>query len=288
MPCYHPMPAFQDRPGSDVRLSPPVGTATLSLPCGTCLGCRSARATAWAARCVHEAGESPHNCFVTLTYDDAHVPDELVPRHLALFLKRLRKALAGRVGGILSSGSSGLRYFACGEYGEANGRPHYHALLFNCDFDDTHVVGKGLRESVCLARLWPFGKHALGTCTGASANYIAQYSLKKQGRALDCDADGVVRLAPFLRMSTRPAIGARWLFRYLDDLKGGFLLHGSSRAPIPRYYRKQLAAFFPAYAESLSVQSLRGASSDRFSPERLLASEAIHFARKRLTDHRSL
>lgn len=239
-------------------------------------------------RCVHEAAESPYNCFLTLTYDESNVPEELRPRHLQLFFKRLRQAVRRRVPGVLSRGDAGFRYFACGEYGESNGRPHYHALLFNVDFDDAYAVGKNLRESKCLLRLWPFGRHALGSCTGASANYIAQYSLKKQGRALDCDADGVVRLAPFLRMSTNPAIGARWLFRYLDDLKSGRLVHEGRQVPIPRYYRSQVATFFPVFAESLSAQSMIGAVGDRYSPARLEAGEAIHIARKRLTDSRSL
>ncbi|AXH75777.1 MAG: replication initiator protein [Microviridae sp.] len=184
-----------------------------------------------------------------------------------------------------------MRYFACGEYGEHTGRPHYHALLFNCAFKDLHRVGKRLFASERLARLWPAGQHALGECTGASANYIAQYSLKKQGRSLECDADGVVRQAPFLRMSTNPAIGARWLFRYADDLKGGFLVAEGRKVPIPRYYRSQLQEFFPVYAESLELSRAQSGvtfKSDSNLPARLADAEAIHVARKRLTESRSL
>lgn len=295
MPCFHPVPAFQSGPGDRVRLLPPLGTATLSLPCGDCIGCRSSRALQWAHRCTHEASLWENNCFLTLTYDDAHVPNppHLDPRALQLFLKRLRRAvLPGRPdAGVVSRDlSQGIRYFACGEYGERGGRPHFHLLLFNLRFTDTYQVGKAIYRSECVSRLWPDGGHALGECTAASAHYVAQYSLKKAGARFVPDADGVAIPGPFLRMSLRPAIGARWLFRYLDDLKFGYLVADGHRISIPRYYRSQLKSFFPVYSESLSGPfSQFGATFKSDSdPARLAAAEAIFLARKRLTEARTL
>ena len=64
--------------------------------------------------------------FVTLTYDDDHLPEynSLNYKHFQDFMKRLRKS------------HSGVRFYMCGEYGEDFSRPHYHALLFNCFFSD--------------------------------------------------------------------------------------------------------------------------------------------------------
>lgn len=71
--------------------------------------------------------------------------------HLQKFFKRLRKKFG-----------EGIRYFACGEYGSKNGRPHYHALLFNFDFTDKklwQVNKNGTKYFVsdALSKLWTAG-----------------------------------------------------------------------------------------------------------------------------------
>ena len=70
-------------------------------------------------RCNHEASLYSVNSFVTLTYDDEHLPGDqcLDHRDFQLFMKRLRKRFPSR-------------FFMCGEYGGLNGRPHYHSILF--------------------------------------------------------------------------------------------------------------------------------------------------------------
>ena len=77
-----------------------------------------------AVRCMHEASMHMFNSFVTLTYDDNHLPEynSLNYKHFQDFMKRLRKS------------NNGVRFYMCGEYGEDFSRPHYHALLFNCFF----------------------------------------------------------------------------------------------------------------------------------------------------------
>nr|UQB76406.1 replication associated protein [Flumine microvirus 16] len=79
-----------------------------------------------------------------------------------------------------------VRYFMCGEYGSDNGRPHYHALLFNLGFQDrvylrTSPSGEKLYRSPTLEMLWPFGFSAIGDVTFGSAAYVARYAVKKQG-----------------------------------------------------------------------------------------------------------
>lgn len=104
-----------------------------------------------------EAKEHDQTSFLTLTYDDEHLPDgaTLVPRDLQLFIKRLRRAT-----------SVPLRYFGVGEYGEESERPHYHVALFgHTDADIHHVWGKGM-------------VHA-GDLTRESAQYICGYTVKK-------------------------------------------------------------------------------------------------------------
>lgn len=69
--------------------------------------------------------------FVTLTYDDEHLP--LSPSGLPTlrysdvqkFLKRLRT----------NSGQK-FRYFAASEYGDRTQRPHYHLIIYGLDIPD--------------------------------------------------------------------------------------------------------------------------------------------------------
>lgn len=292
MPCYHPIPASQNGPGAEIRLWPtPRSEANLALPCGTCLGCRTDKATMWANRCTHEASNHQYNSFLTLTYDDEHLPAQghLQPRDLQLFIKRLRRHAGGRSTHLNRDPKSNIRYLACGEYGTENNRPHYHALIFNGAFTDTTQVAKELTTSDSLSELWPHGHNTIGELTPAAAAYVAQYNLKKQG-AGDHDADGVWRPAPFLRMSLKPAIGMEWLTKYHDDLTHGYLVQNGRKHPIPRYYRNKLKTDYPALAEQVQAQidTHRQVPTDKKTPARLLDSEIIHQARKELMEHRKL
>ena len=85
------------------------------LPCGKCLSCKLDYAKEWALRITHEASLLEENCFITLTYNNEHLPeDKSVHRsEVQNFLKRLRKKIAPRK----------IKTFYCGEYGDQNLRP---------------------------------------------------------------------------------------------------------------------------------------------------------------------
>jgi len=70
-------------------------------------------------------------------------------------------------------------------------RPHYHALLFNCSFSDLFQVGKDLYQSPLVNQLWTAGEHRIGTLTGASAYYVAGYTVKALGKTY-CTPDGEI------------------------------------------------------------------------------------------------
>ncbi len=228
-----------------------------------------------------------HNCFVTLTYDDAHLPEygHLVPRHLQTFLKRVRSAAARGSHGVIGSK---FRFLACGEYGDKSRRPHYHAILFGVTFADPYVIGKGLYASAHLARLWGKGHCSFGSATGASAAYVAQYSLKKQSAVKwsECDPDGVVYEQPFLRCSLRPGIGATWLSRYRTDSRYGYLVKDGQKIPVPRYYQKLLeltdVGLYEEYREHAEVAG----SMARLTEGQRIAGETIELRRLELMNPR--
>lgn len=83
----------------------------------------------------------------------------LCKRDLQLFFKRLRKRTHEKI-----------KYYAVGEYGTDNWRPHYHAIIFNA------------REDIILAA-WndggrTIGKVHFGSVTGASVGYTLKYMMK--------------------------------------------------------------------------------------------------------------
>lgn len=110
------------------------GDDLMLLPCGRCLGCKFDKAKDWATRSVLEMKYHSKACFVTLTYDDTHLPKTLVKSHVQDFLKKLRNR--GEV----------FRYIGAGEYGETSHRPHYHLILFGYRPDDLIVHSKGSQE----------------------------------------------------------------------------------------------------------------------------------------------
>lgn len=309
MPCFHPIPARQDKtwkkepdgswrpaPG-DVILNPPLGTENLEVPCGKCLGCFMRRAAEWAHRCEHEASLWEDNCFLTLTYKPEALPDggNLAPQHLTDFFKRLRRARDRRSPGLDSTPGHGMRYLTAGEYGSQFGRPHYHILLFNCGFSDQTQVTASLGESQILKRLWPHGGNRLGTLTGASANYVAQYTIGKvnfdrYGETQTHqyhDADGVIKRQPFLRVSNRPAIGKDWVKKFKSDLAQGYLVQNGHKRRIPRYYKKLVRELDGQLADQLEQRAAQAARNgppdrERTKQQQLHAEEAILRAKVQL------
>ena len=107
----------------DVRcLKPYIGAGRMAFPCGDCPSCRANRRRVWTHRMMLETMCHEYSCWVTLMFDDEHLPEDrsLSPEVLRLWLDRLRKRLK----------PARFRYFACGEYGERELRPHYHVALF--------------------------------------------------------------------------------------------------------------------------------------------------------------
>lgn len=197
------------------------------IPCGKCPGCALDYSRQWAVRCVLEAAQYDDNCFITLTYDDDHVPEKCSKRDFQLFVKRLRKEFESRE----------IRYFGCGERGSKNSRPHYHLIVFNLDFYDKKPISKDLYTSATLEKLWPFGISSVGSVSMKSCAYVARYSSKKFSHSNFKDE--------FLLMSKMPGIGKQYYLDHQNVLLMSDFIYGSfgdysHRARMPRIYEKWL------------------------------------------------
>jgi hypothetical protein len=248
MPCYHPMTVYRSRVGRDPHTGRwPItwnkrdgytdAKHTLQIPCGKCIGCRLEYSRQWAIRCVHEAQLWPTSCFITLTYDNDHLPENesLCKRDVQLFFKRLRRELA--------KNEIKIRYFCCGEYGGNTKRPHYHAAIYNYDFPDKkfyrNVNGNKLYYSPQAKQLWPAGHNVIGELTWESAAYIARYIVKKiTGESAETHYAG--RTAEFATMSRRPGIGREWWRQFQRDVirTDSVVLRDGIKMRPARYYDK--------------------------------------------------
>lgn len=265
MPCYTPLKAYRAAGGSiawDSRRG--YSDRPLELRCGKCVSCRMRWARDWAIRCVHEAQMHERNWFITLTYDDVHVPKDygLSMRDWQLFCKRLRKA-AGK-----------FRYFACGEYGSETFRPHFHMCAF------------GLNEISGVEKAWGAGLVHIGTLTFASAAYTAGYVAKKALGRGGSPFPGVRK--EFVVMSRNPGLGAKWLERYKGDVyPSDEIIHeGQSYRP-PRFYDDRLPE---PELEELQARRARhqAKNAEDLTPERLRVRERVALGNLAFRQNRGL
>lgn len=295
MSCTSPLPASRGAAGQVlVGRASNQGTSPFEVPCGQCADCRLTHARSWATRAVHEkqvpaldrnlftddaAGASAfedalqRSSFVTLTYDEEHLPPD---RSLQLpdvqrFMKRLRKTLGP------------CRFLHCGEYGPKTLRPHYHFLIYGHDFlkGSSPCISKSGENSWTspeLEQLWPFGIHQVGELTFDSACYVARYVMKKRTRPNASDPvvrrdqwkrydDAYQRVDPttgecwyvkpeYVTMSRNPGLGAAWFEKY-----------GGEVFPRDRVVQKGLEMkppkFYDARAEAIDADMMERVKTQR-------------------------
>ena len=295
MACYHPLTAYlsghqtNNATGKSFRRVSFKETdehdRQISLPCGQCVGCRLERSRQWAMRCIHEAQLHQNNCFITLTYDDEHLPKDLSLDHreFQLFFKRLRKA----------NPHIKIRYYMAGEYGTLRGRPHFHACIFGYDFHDKKLLtrttaGSLLYRSQELEKLWPYGYSTIGDVTFESAAYVARYIMQKQtGKDVDpnhytyCDLQTgeLVKLQPeYNKMSLKPGIGANWYQKYKNDVypHDYVEIRGQKIKP-PKYYDQLFSKENPYEYDQILYNREKQAKlrPEEHSYERLLVKETV-------------
>lgn len=220
--------------------------------CGHCMGCRIDKSREWANRCIMELQDHKDAYFLTLTYDEEHVPRTsfkdpetgveqpsltLVKKDLQGFIKRLRKRVE----------PDRIRYFACGEYGPKTQRPHYHAIVFGLRLND--LVPYGMNElnqmtytSNFIHSVWssrkaptrhgsvtplssdpsyfctPWGRVVIAPCSWETCAYVARYTVKKLYGDKKKDYAKFGLEPPFLLMSTHPGIGDNFFHEHYQEI----------------------------------------------------------------------
>lgn len=182
---------------------------------------------------MHEASLYEDNLFLTLTYSPEHLPDDqsLDVETWKLFMKRLKKSYKGK----------SIRFYHCGEYGDQTDRPHYHAIIFNHDFEDKQFLkytelGHKIYTSARLDEIWGLGDCYIGDVTFESAAYCARYVMKKRnGPPAAEHYQG--RKPEYSTQSRRPGIGQPWLAKWKKDIyPHDYVVMNGKKLKPPKYY----------------------------------------------------
>lgn len=275
----------------------------MEVPCGQCIGCRIGKAQDWATRLEAERLFHHASRFLTLTYDDANLPEgcTLVPHHVKRFIERLRHWADVHTGHF-------LRFYCGAEYGDTPmvsvsgfnlGRPHYHIIVYGLAFPDEKSAeksrtGEDQFSSETLDRLWGKGRCRIGLVTRESCGYVAGYAIKKMNgdraeghyRQLDMRTGVVYQVEPeFVRCSNRPGIGRGFVEKFETDVyPADHVVQRGKPRKVPRYFDKVLGTVKPELLEEIKERRRKVALSraDDNTPERREVKAEIAFRKSRM------
>lgn len=245
----------------------------ITVPCGKCYYCRLKKAYDWAKRCWAEAKYYKYALFITFTYDDDNltwidVPDkngviEKVPTLVRDEIIHAKEIIRDRA---RKRGYQPAKIMLSGEYGEKNGRPHYHMILLTDDpeitnnayLSDYTRTGYQLYGSTTLDDIWNKGIVKFSKANETTAGYTARYTLKKQykGSQEYERLTEMGRTAEFI--STTKDIGKRYLEDNKDKIKQNPTINmpKTKGTSLPKYYIDQLEKEAPEWVENLKKSNI--------------------------------
>lgn len=211
----------------------------IACPCQRCPACLKRRAAGWAFRLQQEEKNSDSSMFVTLTYDTRYIPITkqgtftLDKRDIQLFIKRLRWNTIQQAKDSKRA-TLPIKYFAAGEYGSENFRPHYHIILFNCSHSEVLKSWKDIEKNQ------PLGNIHFGTVTPASIAYTLKYMLKSGRKFSKKD----LRKPEFQLMSKQLGIAylnaKSQLWHTNQNDRMYLTTEQNQKIAMPRYYKEKL------------------------------------------------
>lgn len=146
--------------------------------CRQCRACRAKKSNEKMIVGIFAAAEfKKKGQFLTLTYNDEHLPYGLNHADFAQFMKKLRQ----------NTGIKDLKMFMAGEYGEEGEqhREHFHVLFFNHRFPIEEIEKawteprkRGRKRKGEQEELKPLGFVYDGTCTPEAMKYCSGYVAK--------------------------------------------------------------------------------------------------------------
>ena len=200
------------------------GLRQIEVPCGKCPVCIRRRVNSWVFRLLEEDKVSSSSYFITLTYDNDHVPISgnkfltLDKTHLQKFWKKLRKKQKTKI-----------KYYAVGEYGETFGRPHYHCIVFNVE------------SPAFFGECWTAGKIDIGSVSGDSIGYCAGYINKGRLVPVHKMDDREKEFSVMSKGLGKSYLSPEMVKYHKEDITRNYVtLKGGAKIALPRYYRDRI------------------------------------------------
>lgn len=187
----------------------------IKVPCRKCYACRLNYSAEWATRIELECQKDDYNYFITLTYDDEHLPSDgdLHPEDMKRFINTLRKSFERK-------GIKDIKYFYCGEYGPTTGRCHFHMILMHCPLDENKFhsphIDSNFKEHFKhydIEKWWGKGFVDVAKQEWSNAAYVARYCMKKQTNK---EYEEMGKVPEYIRMSK--GIGMDYYQQHKDEI----------------------------------------------------------------------
>lgn len=271
---------YEDLEAQEKRLNTRLRNIQI-IPCGKCIGCRLEYSKQWATKGLYEAECYENNWFLTITYDQEHLPaadtmidpktgeelgenpfGSLKEKELTDFIKRLRIHYERKYN------HTGIRYMACGEYGDKGNRPHYHMIAFNLPipierlrFHEYNENYEAMYRCEELEDIWGKGMIVAAEVNWNTCAYVARYITKKVGIPTQKDYYQCLGIQPeFFRMSRRPGIGRTYYDEHKKEIyeKDQLIIQkyggGTMKVKPPKYYDKLYDLEYPEEYEKIKKE----------------------------------
>jgi len=213
----------------------------IQVPCGRCPNCVKTKRDNLAFRldAEHNSKDNLFSVFVTLTYDDDHLPTTIndltgeVFNYLSSddihnFFKYLRK--------LGKPYNFRFRYFLCGEYGDHFGRPHYHAIFFVKHINDREPFQR-VQQLINSAWYRGFTSVQLPKNGFRAFNYVTKYVIKNSAFQLN---EHYKDNKPFLRLSNHLGLASVISHKFDPCSKLEFSDSSNRIHLLPRYYHRYI------------------------------------------------
>lgn len=219
------------------------------VPCNSCDECLLNRAKRKAAQLMienYDRKDPEGSWFVTLTYDDIHLPynevykdgklvsieESLPPKdpYLYDFKADRKKCIKPFIDNLsyhakTKYGDEKPMWFYCGEYGGITKRPHFHMILFGVHIPIEELKFYEERNGYILyewtkgAEIWENGFVTVGNFTPETAAYVAGYVLKKQStKVKNWVYTQQGKIPEYTGQSRYPAIGANYYEKHKNEI----------------------------------------------------------------------